>query len=112
MWAAACRRYAFIGDFAEEVLRERYLVLASTIDYADFDSFVHGKSIWHDELAELKESTLQKLRSTVFKMLVEASLLDEHRSIVPVVLSTRIAEKLDDRSPSDIRFFPVGGAAR
>jgi Putative inner membrane protein (DUF1819) len=25
MWAAACRRYEFIGDFAEEVVRERFL---------------------------------------------------------------------------------------
>ena len=112
MWVAACRRYAFIGDFAKEVLRERYLVLASTVDYADFDSFVHGKSIWHEELAELKDSTLQKLRSTVFRMLVEASLLDERRTIIPAVFSKRLAELLDDRKPSDIRFFPVGGAVR
>lgn len=43
MWAAACRRYEFIGDFAEEVLRERFLLLASTLGYKDFDSFVRAK---------------------------------------------------------------------
>ncbi len=26
MWAAACRSYEFIGDFAEEVLWERFLL--------------------------------------------------------------------------------------
>ena len=31
MWAAACRRYELIGEFAEEVLRERFLLLASTL---------------------------------------------------------------------------------
>ncbi len=43
MWAAACRRYEFIGEFAEEVLRERFLLLASTLEYQDFDSFVRAK---------------------------------------------------------------------
>src|SRR5690606_5863682 len=37
LWAAACRRYTLIGEFAEEVLRERFLVLAPTLDYDDFD---------------------------------------------------------------------------
>ena len=57
MWAAACRRYEFIGEFAEEVLRERFLLLASTLDHDDFDSFVRTKAMWHEEMAELKEST-------------------------------------------------------
>lgn len=26
LWVAACRRYTFIGEFAEEVVRERYLL--------------------------------------------------------------------------------------
>ncbi len=37
LWAAACRRYDLIGEFAEEVLRERYLILAPTLGYGDFD---------------------------------------------------------------------------
>src|SRR5664279_191700 len=63
MWAAACRRYELIGEFAEEVLRERFLKLASTLGYEDFDSFVRTKALWHEELATIKDSTLQKLRS-------------------------------------------------
>ena len=52
MWAAACRRYELIGEFAEEVLRERFLLLASTLEYQDFDSFVRAKALWHEELAD------------------------------------------------------------
>lgn len=110
MWVAACRRYALIGEFAEEVLRERFLVLAHSLDYEDFDGFLRGKALWHDELANLKDSTLKKLRSTVFRMLAEAGLLAEDR-IIPAVLTSRIAEHLDARTPSDVRFFPTGGAA-
>jgi len=107
LWAAACRRYALIGDFAEEVLRERFLVLSQDLDYDDFDSFIRGKAIWHEEIANLKDSTLQKLRSTLFRMLVEAGLLTEDHRILQVILSQRVADALG----SDTRFFPVGAVA-
>lgn len=111
MWAAACRRYDLIGEFAEEVLRERFLILASTLAYDDFDSFIRGKALWHEEVADLKDSTMSKLRSTVFRMLVEAGLLSDDGRILSAVLSTRIAEGLASRTPSDVRFFPTGGVA-
>ena len=93
MWAAACRRYELIGEFAEEVLRERFLLLASTLEYEDFDGFVRAKALWHEELAAIKDSTLQKLRSNVFKMLREAELLSEAGHIVPAVLSERVVDQ-------------------
>lgn len=111
MWVAACRRYGLIGEFAEEVVRERFLLLASTLQYEDFDGFVRGKALWHDELATIKDSTMQKLRSNVFKMLAEAELLSESGRIIPAVLSERLVALLSERSPSDVRFFPTRGAA-
>lgn len=107
MWAAACRRYELVGEFAEEVLRERFLLFASTLDYEDFDSFVRMKALWHEELAQIKDSTLHKLRSNVFKMLQEADLLSEAGYITPTVLSERVAAMLSARAPSDLRFFPA-----
>lgn len=107
MWAAACRRYDLIGEFAEEVLRERFLVLGTSLDHDDFDSFVRGKALWHEEVADLKESTLHKLRSTLFRMLVEAGLLSGDGQIAQAVLSARLADTL----ASDLRFFPAGGVA-
>src|SRR5260370_1773322 len=89
MWAAACRRYEFIGEFADEVVRERFLLLASTLNYQDFHSFLRAKALWHEELAEIKDSTLQRLRSNVFKMLREAELLSKSGDIMPAVRSER-----------------------
>ena len=106
MWIAACRRYAFIGDFAEEVVRERFLLLTPTLGYDDFDSFVRGKALWHPELAEVKDSTLQKLRSTVFRMLTEAGLL-AGGEIVNAALSERVRDALDAQLPSDLRYLPA-----
>ena len=111
MWAAACRRYALIGVFAEEVLRERFLLLAPTVEHDDFDSFLRGKALWHDELGELRESTRLKLRATLFRMLREAGLLAKDGRILPTVLSDRVAGALAARTPSDLRLFPTGGLA-
>jgi hypothetical protein len=107
MWAAACRRYEFIGEFAEEVLRERFLLLASSVEYSDFDSFVRTKALWHDELGKVTDSTLRRLRANVFKMLREADLLSKTWHIVPPMLSGRVAVALSARMPSDMRFFPI-----
>lgn len=107
MWAAACRRYALIGDFAEEVLRERFLLMTPTLDADDVDRFITGKSLWHPELDGLKPSTREKLRQTLFRMLREAGLYTDTGHIIPAVISGRVIEVLDRRTPSDLRFFPV-----
>ena len=112
LWAAACRRYDLIAEFAEEVLRERFLLMTPALDHSHFDSFLRSKALWHDEVAALKESTVAKLRSNVFRMLVEASLLSENGNIIPAVLSDRVSEMLSARKPSDIRFFPTARGAR
>ena len=110
-WVAACRRYDFIGEFAEEVLRERFLLFASTLGYENFNSFVRTKTLWHEELAEIKDSTLKRLRSNLFKMLNEAELLSEAGVIMPTVLSERVAAVLGSRLLSDLRFFPAQAKA-
>lgn len=99
LWAAACRRYDLIGEFAQEVLRERFLLLAPSLGHDDFDSLIRTKALWHEELADLKESTLRKLRSTVFRMLTEAGLLADDGRIQQAVLSARRA--VSARLPAD-----------
>ena len=107
MWVAACRRYDLIGEFAEEVLRERFLLMTPTLTPDDFDSFIREKALWHEELVDLADSTLRKLRSNLFLMLREAVLVSEAGRIVQTMLSQRVAGALALRTPSDIRFFPA-----
>ena len=107
MWAAACRRYDLIGEFAEEVLREKFLTLAGAISYADYDSFFRAKSMWHDELGTIADSTYKKLREVLFRMMTEAALVNSDGGIEPTLLSARVVECLSARIPSDIRFFPT-----
>src|SRR5262245_26894478 len=46
LWLAACRAYRFIGEFAVEVLNERYLSFRTDLTYDDFDSFFAAKEEW------------------------------------------------------------------
>lgn len=111
MWAAACRRYRLIAEFAEEVVRERFLLMTPSLSVGDFDRFIIGKSLWHPELDELKSSTSMKLRQNLFRMLQDAGLLTDSGRIVPAVMPERVIETLNRRTPSDIRFFPTTTSA-
>lgn len=107
MWVAACRRYDLIGDFAEEVLRERFLTLAGSVSYEDYDTFYRSKAMWHDELDQVTDSSYKKLRQVLFRMMNEAELLNAQHHIEPALLSTRVVDCLHEFAPSDIRFFPT-----
>lgn len=111
MWAAACRRYTIIGEFAEEVLREHYLTLNLSLTYDDYDAFWRSRSLWHEELMSLTASTYEQLRRWVFGMMREAGLLSRRDAIEPALISPDVAGLLDAQFPSDIRFFPARTAA-
>lgn len=107
LWAAACRHYELIAEFAEEVVKERFLLLTPTLSTEHFESFVRTKSLWHEELQAVADSTSRKLRSTLYLMLREAGFLSETGAILPCTLSPRVTDALQKRTPSDLRFFPT-----
>jgi len=106
LWVAACRRYAFIHDFAVEVLREHHLLLRRQISFGDYDAYYNGKALWHTELDEIALSTQQKLRQNMFRMLREADLISDQQHIQPAMLSPRIAQLLARRGREELLIFP------
>ena len=107
MWVAACRRYSLIAEFAQEVVREKFLLMTPHLSLEDFDGFVRSKSLWHDELNVIAVSTYKKLRQNTFRMLRDAELLSEAGNVVQPLLSTRVVEALVGTGGSDLRLFPV-----
>ncbi len=106
MWVAMCRYYALIGDFANDVLRERYLMGFSTLAKSDYDQFILAKSMWHPELEEMSALTAGKLRANVFKAMNEAELWEkENDTLLPSLLSKSVTAILEDK-PESFRFFP------
>ena len=107
MWVAMCRYYALVGEFANEVLRERYLMGFSTLTKDDYDRFIQAQSMWHPELEELSALTAGKLRSNVFKAMSEAELWEkESDTLLPSLLSKSVTAILENR-PESFRFFPT-----
>ena len=107
MWAAACRAYPFIGDFADQVLRERYLILASTVLPEHLEGFLSSQAIWHPELTDLSDSMKTGILRTVFRMMREADLVGPNGEIVPALVSERLVDLLTASHRNDLRFFPT-----
>lgn len=107
LWVAACRRYAFIHDFAVEVLREQFLLLRRQVSFADYDSFYNGKALWHDELDDIARSTQLKLRQNLFRMLREADLVSAKHEIHPAQLSPHLAQLLAQQGQQALLVFPA-----
>ncbi|MCP4359958.1 MAG: DUF1819 family protein [Chloroflexi bacterium] len=113
LWYAICRRYAFIREFATEVLHEKYLSLDYELTEFDYEAFFNRKADWHAELDHLKESTRIKVRTVLFRMLREAELISNEHMIIPTVLSRRMVDVLAtaDMSAADsaagLQIFPT-----
>lgn len=107
LWSVACRRYAFIRDFATEVLREHYLTLRRQLPLSEFNAFFHRKSASHDEIENTATSTQNKLRQNLFRMLREAELLSGQHLIQPAMLTPRLAKLLVQRGRESLTVFPV-----
>jgi len=107
LWVSVCRRYRFIADFANEVLRERFITLKSDLKHEDFDSFFNRKSEWHVELDKLTPATRAKLRQVLFRMLREADLLTPNNMIHAAMLSPRLVELLHQAGRNDLLYFPT-----
>lgn len=107
LWIAICKRYAFIRDFAGEVIREKYLRMDFKLTYQDYDVFFNAKSEWHEELEHLKDATKTKLRQVVFRMMREAELLSRDNMIIPGLLTEQLARVIVQDSLAWFTVLPV-----
>ncbi len=107
LWAAVCRRYAFIRDFATEVLREYFITLRQSLALKDFDSFFNGQAMWHEELDSTAMTTQLKLRQSLFRMMREADLISDANVIQPAMLTNAIATLLAAKGQEALLIFPI-----
>lgn len=110
LWLAACRAYRFIGEFAVEVLSDRFLSLRTDLTYDDFDTFLSAKEEWSPKLAALSASTRAKLRAVLFRLMREAELLSPEKRILGAMLSPRVLAVIQAGNPDELHYFP--GAER
>jgi hypothetical protein len=108
LWLSVCRAYRFIGEFAVEVVNERFLSLRTHVTYDDFDSFYAAKEEWSSKLASLSKSTRAKLRAVLFRLMREAEIISRDDRILGAMLSPRVAAMINAGNPDEFRFFPGG----
>ncbi|MBU0673649.1 MAG: DUF1819 family protein [Proteobacteria bacterium] len=107
LWVAVCKRYSFIKDFMTEIVRENFLRLNMVLHPSDYDMFFHDKEEWHDELARLSQTTKAKLRQVLHKIMHEAEILTKDDTIIPAILTARLAQVLVADNPDWLRVFAV-----
>jgi hypothetical protein len=110
LWLATCRAYSFIGEFAEEVLVDRYQTFRTDLSYDDFDAFFARKAEWSEKLASITESTRAKLRAVLFRLTREAEIIAPDDRILGAMLSERLIALIERKGAGELRFFP--GAQR
>ena len=106
LWLAICRAYRFIGEFAVEVLNERFLSFRLDLTYDDFDTFLAAKEEWSPKLASLSSSTRTKLRAVLFRLMREAEILSPDDRILGAMLSPRVLTMIHSGNAEELRFFP------
>ena len=104
-WLSICRRYALIGEFATEVIRENYLAMLNNVTYGDFSRFIEDKSKYYPELLEIKDITINKARQCIFKMMTEAEFITKDNEITPAFFSDEVKSVLE-KNENKV-FFPI-----
>ena len=110
LWLAICRRYCFIGEFSREVVKEHAMTYHNRLSNEDFDAFFNAKMQTHLELEQITESTRNKLRQVLFRMMREAEIIDSRKNIIPVVLGGRLKALLCANNPHELDHFSMAEA--
>ena len=110
LWLAACKRYRFLHDFAEKVLRTKFLEMDYSLTAADIDRFMETTAVWQEELEKITSSTRVKLRSATLQMLRQADLVTDEGVIQPALLSPALVRAIRADSEEHLLIFPVSTA--
>ena len=106
-YLATCKTHAFIRDFAVEVLREKLLLFDYTFSDGEYLSFFRRKAEFNPELEQLTELSKAKIRQVLFKMLQEASIIDDikSRTIQPQLLDPKLQQAIANDNKEWLKVF-------
>lgn len=107
LFLSVCRRYRFIYDFSKDIIRERYLTLKYDLPTEEFDSFYNQKEQWHEDLEKISDSSKYKLRTVLYKILLEAEIIDKNKIITPTLISRELISLVAKKDLDDLFIFPI-----
>ena len=107
LWLAICKKHEFIKDFAVEIIREKYLKFDYELTPQDYDIFYNRKSDWHPELEKFTETTKDKLRQVLFRIIREVEMVTGENTIVPVLFTEDLAKVIIEDNVSWFSIYPI-----
>lgn len=79
--AAAVKYSPLLGDFLDLVVREQYRVYAEALAHRQWDEYVAGCRARDPEMPQWSQSTIDRLRSSVFQTLAQAGYVESTRTL-------------------------------
>ena len=105
LWLAICRRYEFIRDFYQQIVQGHWRALKERVTNDDFNLFWAQKRVDHPEVERISNLTKEKLRSVVFRIMREVSLISKDNHINNVVLSSAVHDLIIATDSSQLSLF-------
>ena len=106
LWVATCRAYRFVREYAVEVICDRFLSYQLELPLESFDIFFEAKAEWDNGLASISDSTRNKLRQILFRMMREAGVISDDQRIQSTYLSPQLRALIEATNPADLAVFP------
>ena len=102
--AASVKHSALLADFLELVVREQYRIFADRLTHQSWDDFVADCQNRDPELPEWAESTVNRLRSSVFQILQQAGYIDSTKSLrlQTVHIADEVVRYLDNNDEGSV----------
>jgi hypothetical protein len=112
LFIAICRRFRFIREFVEEVVRVKASALEFQLYPTDFARFFDRKGAESPEVDELTPKSIAKIKQVLIRMLAEAGLLDSTASqrIVRPVPSKALVKLIARTDPMNLRWLLLSDA--
>ena len=97
--AAAVKDSPLLGDFLDLVVREHHRVYSPALSNGDWQSYIeacHGRDPY---MPEWSQSTIDRLRSSVFQILAQAGYVESTRTLrlQTTHIAREVLEYLEDR---------------
>jgi hypothetical protein len=109
--AAAVKHSALLGDFLDLVVREQYQCYAEALSNKLWEEYIVGCRGRDPEMPQWSDSTMARLRSSVFQILAQAGYIETTRTLrlQTVHIASQVLDYLTDRHEHDVlRCLQVG----
>ena len=110
-FAAAVKHSRLLGDFLDLVVREQYRVFGETLPTTLWEPFIEDCRSRDPDMPTWSESTVARLRSSVYQILAQAGYIDSTRTkrLQAVHIAKEVVSYLQDHDDAYVlRCIQVG----